>query len=246
MNLGDIYYRSQELIGKDQFGKYFPPADFIKYAQWINQIGLMNKYIAEYEASRVISNNIRPFFKTLGTDQEPPLALNATGEAFLPDDFYYFSSSYGSEFTNGCGTFTETQNPIEWVDDTTFGFRTGSMMLLPTLSYPIATYRTRKSGSKYLPCIKVSPVMSSIVMTYLRQPKSAIFDYDIVNGTIIFLPPGTTHTNNSVLPIGTPSQSVDLEWPDSAKDDFVEMLIFNFARNIQDQLDIQISKQQGA
>lgn len=241
MNLGELYFRTLFLIGKDQYGKFFPPEDFIQLVNQANLVTLPNKYIEVYEASRVISNNIRPFIKTLGDDQNPPLPLDNRGRAYLPDDYKYFSSGFTSDFTNECGSYTESIGSLEWLDDSTFVYRMSSLALFPTIEYPIATFRTKVLSGSTKCQIQVAPVVQSVSVNYLRRPSVAVFDYDIDGGVIIYLPPGTFHENDSVKPVGTPSASVELEWPEEAMNEIVELVVNDMARNVQDQLDIKLS-----
>lgn len=66
--------------------------------------------------------------------------------------------------------------------------------------------------------------MPRITFTYIREPIQPVFDYDIVNGIPVYLPPGTVHTNNSVQNVGTPSLSVEFEYPESCVDHLTDLI----------------------
>jgi len=228
LNLNDIFYRVPDLLGKDQYGKYVTPANFNANAKWVN-LQLMDKYIKEFEATREVSTNLRPFFKTLGTPEDPKLVLDAKGRALIPDDYYYYSSGYTSSFLNSCGGFSETQNMLEWVDNETFRFRIDRDMA--TADYPIITYSTiKQAAGNYLASVQVYPVKKAVAITYLRRPIDPVFAYTTTAGTVIY------DATNSVQP----------EWPESALDDYLELMVQCYARSIQDGFTLQASASQEA
>jgi len=54
-----------------------------------------------------------------------------------------------------------------------------------------------------------------------------------------YLPPGTYHQNSSVEPVGTPSASVEFEWPESVTYNLVELIVKYFTINIRSQFNLQ-------
>ena len=107
---------------------------------------------------------------------------------------------------------------IELLPDAEFNSRLGDPILEPTLEHPIATLYGNE--------IQFAPkTIQRCVFTYLRIPVKPIFDYDIVNTQVQYLAPGATHTNSSVLPSGTTSTSVELEWPEINHISFVSTLL---------------------
>ena len=228
ITLDNIFYRVADLLGKDQYGKYVNPRNFNQNLIWCN-LQLMDKYIKEFEATREVSTNLRPFFKTLGTPEDPKLVLDSRGRALMPDDYYYYSSGYTSAFLNVCGGYTETQNMLEWVDNETFRFRIDRDMA--TADYPIITYTTiKQSDGSYLAAVEVFPVKKAVSITYLRRPIDPVFGYTTTGGTVIY----------------DPTTSTAAEWPESALDDFIELMVQCYARSIQDQFSYQVSNAQEA
>jgi hypothetical protein len=70
----------------------------------------------------------------------------------------------------------------------------------------------------------IYPYMPRITFTYIREPIQPVFDYEIVNGIPVYLPPGTVHTNATTAPIGTPSASVEFEYPESCVDHITDLI----------------------
>jgi hypothetical protein len=225
LNLWDIYNRVNYLIGKNQYGKALTPLQYNQLLKWVPQ-QLIDKYLKDYETTRIVSTNLRHLFKTCGTPEIPKLSVDAFGRVILPDDFYYPSSGYTSTFLNACGSYTEIQNNIEFLDDAAFASRMASQMLAPTEDYPIAKYTTIFSGDDYVQAIIIAPVVSAISFTYIREPETPVLGYTVNAGGTYLYNPNTT---------------VQLDFPDSAKDDLVEMLIQLVARSLHSQEDYQPS-----
>ena len=232
LNVNDIWNRVNLLIGKDQYGKVLTPLRYNQILKWMPQ-RLTDKYLQEFEETRVISNNLRHLFKTAGTPETPYLSVDAFGRVRLPDDFYYPSSGYTSAFLNECGSFSEIRNNIEFVDDATFGERTSggeAAMLYPTKDYPIAKYTNIFENDEYVQAMLIAPIVSKISFTYIRETKTPVFAYTVSSGTIIY----------------DAANSVQLDFPDSALDDAVEMIVQDIARMLHSQEDYQPSQIQEA
>jgi hypothetical protein len=224
LNLGDIFNRVPELLGKDQYGKYVTPLNFNAAIKWAN-LQLEDKYIKEFESTREVSNNLRHLLKTLGTPEDPYLALDSFGRALFPDDYYYFSSGYIAQFLNACGSFTKTMNMLEWVDDATYAFRVSRDMV--DSEYPIVKVTSiRQTDGTYLPAMQFYPKTPTAGITYLRRAVDPVFAYTLSGTTIIY----------------DAANSVEPEWPENCYDTFVELVVQSYARNIHDQLDYGISK----
>lgn len=95
----------------------------------------------------------------------------------------------------------------------------------PTKRNPVAIL---EGGS-----FKVWPLGIHVDLAYYRVPKTPFFDYIIVNQIPQYLPPGGTH-DGTVLPAGTPSRSVELEWPEPVHTTFLDMLTSEVASSIKD------------
>jgi hypothetical protein len=70
----------------------------------------------------------------------------------------------------------------------------------------------------------IYPYMPRITFTYIREPIQPIFDYDIINGVPVYLPPGSVHVNNTVAASGDPSLSVEFEYPESCLDHLTDLI----------------------
>lgn len=245
MNLGELWYRVLQGLGKDQYGGYVPVGAGVvnSFPDTINTVvqpGLMNSYTRKFEESRELSNDIRPFIKVLGDPTNPPLTLTPWSSTAkfsygdFPSDFWYFSDAHAAEFVNQCGAASDVfYHSLEWVDRARWDYLTTQVLQFPTNEFPIASIQSGK--------IVVCPALAKLQFTYLRTPADVYFDYDIVSpNTVVYLPPGTVHANSSVQPIGTPSLSVELEWPESVHNEIMTRLIQWYGRNIQNPVDMSI------
>lgn len=236
MNLGELFFETNFALGKDQYGNYVTPANFPQIINDFIQPEMMNAWVRKFESSREMGNDIRPFIKTLGDTSNPYLTLVPWSAASnlsygqFPTDFWYFSDSYATEFINSCGSAAQAYNMVEWTTRERFNYLITNSLLFPTTDEPIASIQGEK--------IVVCPALTKIAFTYLRTPLDVYFDYDIVSGTIVYLPPGTTHQNSSVQPSGSPSLSIELEWPESTHPEFLRKLVQYYGRNIQSQVDM--------
>ena len=240
MNLGELFTQTLFGMGKDQYGGYVTPANFPEAINYHVQPDVMNAFAKKFEESRVLSNDVRPFIKTLGDPANPPLPLvkwsplSPFSYGQFPTDFWYFSDAYYSEFFNSCNELSTVQyRSVEWVDRARFNYLTSTKLLFPDVAEPIASTQNDQ--------IVACPALTSLTFTYLRQPSLVIFDYEILTGnTVSYLPPGSVHTNATTAPVGTPSTSVELEWPQSMYDEFLRRLIQWYGQNIQDQMDMSM------
>lgn len=239
MNLGDFYKNLLFLLGKDMQGSGVTPANFPKVLNDLVQAEYMNALIRKFEETREISSALRPFIKTLGDNQSPalpvvPWSANADfAYAQFPEDFWYYARAASVDYLNACGQINRKYRSVEWVDQARFDYMTGTDLLFPTREEPVATVQNDQ--------ILVCPALTSIRFTYIRRYANVVFDYDILaNNNILYLPPGSVHTNSSVQPVGTPSASVELEWPESEHDELLRRTVQRYGRNIQNQFDMSI------
>lgn len=245
MTLGELYNAVLAGLGKDQYGGYVPVGaglnnSFPDIINTVIQPDIMNAYTKKYEETRQLSVDIRPFIKTLGDPSNPPLPLvpwsanSKFSYAQFPSDFWYFSDGQAAEFVNQCGQMSQVYyHSLEWVDRARWDYLTTQKRQFPTKRFPIASIQNEQ--------IVVCPALTRAVFTYLRKPLNIVFDYEIVTGsTVVYLPPGSVHTNTSTAPIGTPSTSVELEWPDSVHNEFMTRGIQWYGRNIQNPVDMNM------
>lgn len=242
MNLGEIFNEVNFLIGKDQYGGNVTPQNFPEAINDIVQPEFINDYIRVFEQTREISSDIYPFIKTLGDNVNPPLTLvpwsanTDFSSAAYPSDYRYFIRAAYADFNSP----TDRQyRSITWQEQAEWDYITGTSLLFPDITCPAMTTQSEQ--------ILVCPAINTCRFTYIRNPANVVFDYDIVSGnTILYLPPGTVHTNSSVLPVGTPSQSVELEWPVSAHPEIVRRLVQYYGRNIGSPQDMGIENKKPA
>lgn len=234
LNLGDIYNRVLELLGKDQFGGYVTPLNFNGLLPWIN-VYKLNQLIDVFEEKQQISRDLFPFIKTVGSPDTPPIQLDSYGYGEYPEDYYYTARGSYSQYLNNCGGYTENVRMVEFLNQQDFAYRVSTALMYPTVEQPIAV----DENDKFL----VRPLgISNIAFTYVRKPDTPVFDYDIVNGKIVYLPPGQTHVNSSVLPVGTPSDSVEFEFPEAVYEDIVNLIVEQYAIKIRSEFNYQTSQ----
>lgn len=239
MNNGNIFIRVKEELGKDQYGGYVTPVSFNEILPWVN-IYKLNDLIKVFEEKSEISRDLFPFIKTVGSPQFPPITLDSYGYGEYPEDYYYTARSSYSQLLNNCGGYTENVRMVEFLNQQDFNYRVSTELMAPTLEQPIAV----DENDKFL----VRPLgIQAVSFTYIRKPNTPVFDYDIVNNKIVYLPPGTFHTNSSVLPVGTPSQSVEFEFLEAVYEDLVAIIVQKYAIKIRSEFNYQTSNtQQGA
>ena len=234
LNLGDIYNRVLELLGKDQFGGYVTPLNFNGLLPWIN-VYKLNQLIDVFEEKQQISRDLFPFIKTAGSPDTPPIQLDSYGYGEYPEDYYYTARGAYSQYLNNCGGYTENVRMVEFLNQQDFAYRISTALMAPNLEQPIAV----DENDKFL----VRPLgVASIAFTYVRKPETPVFDYDIVNGKIVYLPPGETHVNSSVLPVGTLSESVEFEFPEAVYEDLVNLIVEQYAIKIRSEFNYQTSQ----
>lgn len=239
MNLGEFYTELLFLMGKDMYASGVTPMNFPQVMNTIVQPEYMNALVRKFEDTREIGHGLRPFIKTLGDNQSPPLpvtpwsATSDFGYANFPEDFWYYARGSSVEYLQNCQQVTRAYRSVEWMDQARWDYVTSTELLFPDTANPAATIQNDK--------ILVCPAIPNMLFTYIRRFGNVVFDYDIVAGnTILYLPPGTVHTNSSVLPVGTPSLSVELEWPESEHNELLRRAVQAYGRNIQNAADMSI------
>lgn len=238
MNLGQLYNDLLFRLGKDQYGGYVTPANFPEILNTIVQANYMIAEVRKFEETREISMALRPFIKTLGAPGFAPLTLTPWGtaskfcSAVFPSDMWYQVRASWTEFFQTCSEVTDIEyRDIRWVSQDEWQYRTTSKLFFPVASRPIATSDNEK--------IIVCPVLPRMSFTYIRTYANVVFDYEIVSGnTVLYLPPGSVHTNNTTAPAGTPSSSVELEWPDSEHLEMLNRLEEEYRRNISNRIEM--------
>lgn len=154
----------------------------------------------------------------------------------IPDDYRHYSSVYYDRYynsTEGCDMDIDSRF-IPYIKDSKLIRRITSSIEKPTLDFPLWTFIDNE--------IVVYPKeIKNIVFTYLRKPLDPYYDYDIVSSKEQYLPPGETHVNSTVEPIGSASKSVELEYPEAVHIEIADWLYEVASTSLKDQLNIQMA-----
>jgi len=225
--LGQIYDELLFRAGKDLRGGFITPDDFNRAIKVISQ-RYLNTLVDNFEKSREISSDLQPFIKTLGSPQYPAMSFTPVmpgnpkkgGYADIPEDIWYeAASSYLELMNDGCST-SENYRSVDFVSQHDFDAKMRNSITSPVdnpdENDPILVTR----NNKYF----LYPFLNRISFTYIRKPNTPYFDYDFINGVAVYLPPGSTHVNSSVEPQGSPSLSVEFEYPESTVDHLTDMI----------------------
>jgi hypothetical protein len=226
MNLQEILNNVYASLGKDQYGGYVTPESYNEAIRYVN-LEQINDLLKVFEEKREITDDLLPFVKTIGDSSSVPLRQDNFGYVDIPEDYWYYIRSYFATFeAEDCETAVSQIRPIEFLNQADFGYRIGTEILKPTVKRPIAAIQ----NNKWL----VQPVTSQpIVFTYLRKPNVPNYDYDIIDGEVIYLPPGTNHAD------GSPSTSVEFEYPESVRLNLIELIVKYFSINIRSEFNLQ-------
>lgn len=245
-NLGEIFNDVLFRSGKDKRGGYLTPQQFNIAITTINQ-RKMNALVDGFEVTKEVTSDLEPFIKTYGSPQFPALTLTPVvandttkgGYVNVPDDYWYHARSYYMSYLNvDCGS-SAVYTPVEFVSQHIADAKLASSIESPVLNwgefgvYPIAFFQNNK--------IFVYPNINRFSLTIIREPVQPVFDYDIISGMWVYLPPGETHVNSSVLPAGTLSQSVEFEYPESCVDELTQMITEQFALANENKWNIDVS-----
>lgn len=170
-----------------------------------------------WQKTRNITDNCSPFVVSHDGIELPLLNVSSSGYMPKPADMYLFSSMKWPEIVNGkiVGYRDITDMP-----DELFTARETSVRKAPTMNSIVSTVRNNQMC--FLP-----KNVGRISLTYLRKPATPFFDYKIVGNLPKYLPPGSTHDGTN-LPIGTPSRSVEFEWPEKCHTPDLFGLILDF------------------
>lgn len=242
-NLGQIYDSVLFRSGIDLRGGWFTP-NFFNDAIYSVNYEKMNQLIDVFERNMEVTSDLQPFVKTLGSVQFPPIEFTAVaasdlglgGYADIPEDFWYEARANYTKFVNtGCGVSRSEYSPVTLLKqhefDAVMRDSNASPVLDPNNNYPVLVIQND--------LFYVYPFVRRVAFTYIRQPLAPKFDYDIISGVPVYLPPGEVHINSSVLPAGTPSESVEFEYPESCVDSLIDMIRMYMAKGNQMAWDLQ-------
>ena len=241
-NLGEIYEELSFRIGKDLRGGYLTPDIFNKAIKTVNQ-RYLNTLVDNFEKNREVSSDLQPFIKTLGSPDFAPMSFTPVvagdkskgGYTIIPEDIWYEATSSYLELLNVNCISESSYRSVDFVSQHDFDAKMRSSITSPIANPgendPVIVTR----NDKYF----IYPFINRITFTYIRKPDVPYFDYDIINGIAVYLPPGSTHVNNTVEAEGDPSQSVEFEYPESCLDHLIELMKTYIGVGIQDQWDVQ-------
>lgn len=219
-NLGSIYNDVLYRSGKDKIGGYISIDDFNVGLPVVNVL-YETYYVNLFEETKQISSDLRTLIKTRGNNQNPPILLDSSGHGEIPEDYRYHARSSYTQWTNDqCGVQSDYRQVL-FVSQAEFDNRMRTRLYRPTLTQPLVLFE----GNQLL----VRPIMPKFSMTYIKQAATPYFDYDIISGIPIYLPPGEHHLNSTVEPVGTLSQSVEFEYPQESYPKLATILTAYFA-----------------
>ena len=224
-NLGQIYDEFLFRAGKDLRGGYITPDDFNRGIKIVNQ-RYLNTLVDNFEKDREITSDLQPFIKTLGSPQYPALSFTPVlagrpergGYADIPADIWYEASSSYLEILNNNCSYETNYRSIEFVSQHQFDARMRSSIISPVDNPQENDPMLVTRNNQYF----IYPYMTRISFTYIREPIQPVFDYDIINGIPVYLPPGSVHTTGPNL--GDPSLSVEFEYPESCLDHLTDLI----------------------
>lgn len=225
--LGEIYSDGAFRAGKDKRGGFWTPEGF-NYAIKAVNARYTNSLVDNFEKTQEVSTDLQSLIKTLGSAQYPPLEFTPVlstdtgkgGYADIPEDLWYEAiSSYLSILNSGCTSSSQYRSVVfcsQHEFDAVMRSSVTSPVDNPSENDPVMVTR---NGKYY-----IYPFIRRVSFTYIRKPATPYFDYDIISNVPVYLPPGETHVNSSVLPAGTPSLSVEFEFPESCADTLTDMI----------------------
>ena len=223
--LGQIYDELLFRAGKDLRGGYITPDDFNRAIKIVNQ-RYLNTLVDNFEKDREITSDLQTFIKTLGSPQYPAMSFTAVlpgrpergGYATIPADIWYQATASFLEQLNEQCSYDTNYRSVEFVSQHEFDAKMRNSITSPvdnpSENDPILVTR----NDKYF----IYPYMPRITFTYIREPIQPVFDYDIINGIPVYLPPGSVHTTGPNT--GQPSSSVEFEYPESCLDHLTDLI----------------------
>lgn len=127
-----------------------------------------------WQVTQKITDDLQPFIKDATIDR-------VQGYFALPTDYAAFSSlsyKYVVNSTTGGQPYSEI-NYIDVVTDAELRVRLADNVIMPTLKYPVASYRAQG--------ILLYPTdINRITLTYLRYPVTPVYGYTVTNDEYIY------------------------------------------------------------
>lgn len=242
MNLGQVFKLVNFISNKDQTGDTITPEQFseiilpaVNIMFFKKKYGLPEDYQPgqpiprqAWELTQKISDDLRKF-----KEIQPAWLIDSAGISQIPSD-YVHRSSITKTYIPYTGAQPKTV-VVEELTDSEAASRRSNSITGPTVKNPFCVFH--KNYIQFYPSN-----LQSVEFVYLRLPKTPFFDYTIANDEYIFLPQGQFH-NGTVLPAGTPSRTVELEWPEETHIDFVNRIMEYVGINLREDQLINFAQQ---
>jgi hypothetical protein len=231
-NLNDIYQGVLTKLGKDAYGGVLSPPLFNRLIDYVN-IDMLNDRLLILEKNQNVQEDLRPFNVVVGDGTSEPLITKpnqgyVTGA--IPDNFVRFVTARVATYVNkGCEQSSFRPRYVEMLSNSDFRSRLSSALRFPSIRRPIATIED--DDFLFAP-----DSIKKVSYTYIRRPKTPFFDFDVINGQPVYLPPNEFHAN------GNPSLSVELEWFVDVWPEFIERTYQQAAINIKSGEDLKMIK----
>lgn len=231
----DVWQQVWIKLNKEQSGNSFTIPQFntigkfVSYEYFKVKVGLPETYkpgfpVApqNWQASQLISDDMRHFLIWKGGPDYPLLKLDQYGVADIPTDYIAFSSCYyNQQLTDTCGNTELTPRPIEFLTDAVWADRLSSPIKKPTFKFPVAKWFEGKA--------QFAPIgLGYVNFSYLREPVSPVL--------------AVTYDDNND-PVYDATNSVQFDFPDICIPDITNLIFEVAALNIKDQMDLQMAVQ---
>ncbi len=243
-NLGQIYDDVLYRLGKDYRGGFVSPDKFNEAIRIVSERKL-NRLVDQLELNKEVSSDLQPFVKTYGSVQFPSIEFtpvlqgNASrgGYAQVPSDFWQHVTSYYMKTENDGCDYVEDYTTVEFVSQHEADARLRTSITSPASNprenNPIVFFRNN--------LFYIYPFLRRVSMTIIREAATPYFDYDIISGMAVFLPQGDTHVNSTVEPVGSPSLTVEFEYPESCVDELTQEIVTYLAIANQNKWNVEVN-----
>jgi hypothetical protein len=253
MNLQEIFDFVNLKTNKNQSGNTLNPDRFNTALNAVNidffklKYGLPEEYVPgrslprqSWETTVKITDDLSIHKVLMGGLLSMPLQVDSNGYAEKPNDYVHVSSMGYKKPVTVSGKTLEEIKVIDLLTDDQWNPRLSNSITKPNHDYPVA----RIIGNK----IQFEPKdIKNVEFAYLRMASTPFYDYKIVNDAIVYLPAGELH-DGSVLPAGTPSRTIELDWPIDNHTDIANLILGYVSANLRETFlyqDSQNRKQTG-
>ncbi len=213
-----------DYIVRKNNGGYLNPSQFNMILHRA-QMTKYNQLLGDLTGSTSASNPKAPveFNKRVLEDMKQftnpiSISVDRSGQADYPGDYVrWIRFGYKTGKNTPSGEPEVWYLPIEVVDEEKEYYKLSSVIVQPTKQYPIVVFK-----NTYMQFYPTN--LGKVQMTYLRQPVSPNWGYNLVNGRPVFAETG-----------GVNGDSVNLNWPDISINDIVIRACSYIGISIKDQ-----------